>query len=260
MSQSHGTEALRVEGMSVSYGPARAVFGLDLTIGSGRGVGLLGRNGAGKTSTIRGILDRGVRRDGRIVLDGSDVSGLRPHLLARAGIGWVPDDRRCFPTLTVSENLSIARYAVKRRARVAPLSDDEVIDLFPILGPVIRRPAGVLSGGEQQMVSIARGLVSRPKVLLVDEPTEGLSPLAIEQVIASLKRMRRELGQAILLAEAQTDVAREVVEDVLVLSVGKVVYRGTAEEFAADVSLQEQYLALGEGGHTDTSRSTTHLG
>ncbi len=246
MSQGAGAEALRVEGMSVSYGSAQAVFDLDLTIGAGQVVGLLGRNGAGKTSTIRGILGQEVRRTGRVVLEGRDVSGLRPHLLAREGLGWVPDNRRCFATLTVSENFAVARSATKRAHRSEALSDDEIVDLFPIIGPVLRRMAGVLSGGEQQMVSIARSLVSRPKVLLIDEPTEGLAPVAIEQVITSLQRMRRELGQAILLAEAQTEVAREVVEDVIVLSVGRVVHRGNAAEFAANVALQEKYLALGE--------------
>jgi branched-chain amino acid transport system ATP-binding protein len=233
--------ALSVEGLSVWYGPAQAVFDLDVKVAEGETVGLLGRNGAGKTSTILGILGQGIRRRGRIVLGGIDVTSYPTHRCARAGLAWVPDDRRIFPTLTVRENFEIAR-TVKRSG---VLSDAELVDIFPLLGRVMNRRGGLLSGGEQQIVAIARALIPRAQVVLIDEPTEGLAPVIVDSVVEALVRMRTELGQAVLLAEANASVVEHVADRVTVLSVGRPVYSGTMSEFVADDEVQQRYLSLG---------------
>jgi branched-chain amino acid transport system ATP-binding protein len=242
MTNDAATPALTVKDLDVWYGPAQAVFGLSVSVAKGETVGLLGRNGAGKTSSILGILGQGVRRRGRIMLDGIDVSHLPTHRIARAGLAWVPDSRRLFPTLTVAENLDLARTAVRGGET---LSNAEIIDIFPLIAKIINRRGGLLSGGEQQIVAIARALVPRAKVVLVDEPTEGLAPVIVQEVVEALLRMRSELGQALLLAEANTGVIEQVAHRVTVLSVGHPVYAGTVQDFAKEQEVQQRYLSLG---------------
>jgi branched-chain amino acid transport system ATP-binding protein len=240
--------ALSVRGLQVWYGSAQAVFGVDLEVADGEIVGLLGRNGAGKTSTMLGILGAGVRRRGEIDFAGREVSSYPVHRLAKAGLAWVPDDRRVFATLTVEENFAVARSAAGRDT----LSTAELVDLFPLLSPILRRPAGVLSGGEQQVVSIARALVSRPRVLLVDEPTEGLAPVLVDSLVETLQRMRSSLNQGMLLAEANQSVVAELATRVTVLSVGRQVYSAGIEQFQSDEDVRHRYLSLGgseNGGH-----------
>lgn len=234
--------ALAVADLEVWYGSAQAVFGVSVAVSDGEIVGLLGRNGAGKTSTMLGIMGCGVRRRGEIEFAGRRVTSFPMHRLARAGVGWVPDDRRVFPTLTVEENFRVARAAARRRDT---LSDTDLCDIFPLLGELRRRTAGVLSGGEQQVVSIARALVSRPRVLLVDEPTEGLAPVVVDQLIETLVRMKRNLNQGMLLAEANQTVITEVADRVTVLAVGRDVYSAGIADFERNTEIQRRYLSIG---------------
>lgn len=233
---------LRVTGLQVWYGAAQAINGVTLDVRENEVVGILGRNGAGKTSTMLGIMGSGVRRRGTIECAGANVSSLPVHRLARTGIAWVPDDRRVFPTLTVGENLGVARSAQRRASH---LSDAELVDIFPLLGPLMKRQAGVLSGGEQQVVSIARSMVPRPRVLLVDEPTEGLAPVLVDSLVETFKVMQSSLGQSILLAEANQQVIAELASRVVVLSVGEQVYSADIGQFTADTNIQQRYLSIG---------------
>jgi ABC-type branched-subunit amino acid transport system ATPase component len=232
---------LKVTGLQVWYGTAQAIAGVTLDVHEGEIVGVLGRNGAGKTSTMLGIMGCGVRRRGTVECAGIDVSALPVHRLARTGIGWVPDARRMFPTLTVAENLGVARSAQRRASH---LSDAELVDIFPLLGPLMKRTAGVLSGGEQQVVSIARSMVPRPRVLLVDEPTEGLAPVIVDSLVDTFKVMQSSLGQSILIAEANQQVIAELARRVVLLSVGQQVYAASIEQFTADTSIQQRYLSI----------------
>jgi branched-chain amino acid transport system ATP-binding protein len=233
---------LEVRDLRVWYGSAQAVFGVSLSVHDGEIVGLLGRNGAGKTSTMLGIMGCGVRRRGEITFAGKPVTGHPMHRLARSGLGWVPDDRRVFPTLTVEENFRVARAAASGKDK---LSDADLIDIFPLLASLLKRTAGVLSGGEQQVVSIARALVARPRVLLVDEPTEGLAPVVVDRLVDTLRRMKTELGQGMLLAEADQSVITEVADRVAVLAVGRNVYAAELADFARDTEVQRRYLSIG---------------
>lgn len=235
------SSALDVAHLNVWYGSAQAVFDVSVSVADHDIVGLVGRNGAGKTSTMLGILGSGVRRTGTITLGGTNVTGYPVHKLARAGVGWVPDTRRMFPSLTVAENFAVARSAAKGER----LTDAELVDVFPLLGPIMQRSSGVLSGGEQQVVAIARALVARPRVLLIDEPTEGLAPVIVDSLIQTFVRMRDELGQAILLAEANQSIITEVASHVVVLSVGHEVYAANTATFSADEEIQRRYLSIG---------------
>lgn len=238
----NGTELLSVANLNVWYGSAQALFDVSFSLKDGELVGLLGRNGAGKTSTMLGVMGSGVRRKATIKFQSQDVSGYAVHRLARSGIAWVPDARRMFPTLTVEENFGIARSAAKRGSC---MTDDELVDIFPLLKPILRRQAGVLSGGEQQAVAIARAIVSRPKVLLVDEPTEGLAPVIVDSLVDTFKLMQAQLSQSMLLAEANQSVIKEVAGRVIILATGHQVFEAGVEEFAANTDVQDKYLSIG---------------
>lgn len=232
---------LRVSDLSVWYASAQAVFDVDLDVLDGEIVGLVGRNGAGKTSTMLGIMGSGVRRTGKVELHGKDVSSYPVHKLARSGLAWIPDDRRVFPTLTVEENFGVARSVARANGK---LSTDELVDIFPLLGNILKRDAGVLSGGEQQVVSIARALVARPRVLLVDEPTEGLAPVIVDSLIDTFKLMQSSLGQSMLISEANSTVISEIADRAVVLSTGRQVYTASIEEFAKNDDIQNRYLSI----------------
>jgi ABC-type branched-subunit amino acid transport system ATPase component len=233
---------LAVTDLEVWYDSAQAVFGLSLEVRDGEIVGLLGRNGAGKTSTMLGIMGCGVRRRGRVEFQGDDVSSHSVHRLAKSGIAWVPDDRRVFPTLSVEENFAVARAAARGPEK---MSDADLVDVFPLLKPILKRPAGVLSGGEQQIVSIARAMVARPRVLLVDEPTEGLAPVIVDGLVDTFRLMQSELRQAMLIAEANQAVITDVARRVVVMSVGREVYAAETDQFNRDTEIQRRYLSIG---------------
>jgi branched-chain amino acid transport system ATP-binding protein len=188
---------LEVQGIHTYYGLSHILFNVSLSVPQGRVVCLLGRNGAGKTTTLKSIMGLVAPARGRVLLNGEDVTGAAPYRLARKGIGYVPDDRRIFADLTVGENLEIAA-----RAAAGPESwdKDRVYDLFPPLKPMDGRKGGLLSGGEQKLLAIARALMTNPKLLLLDEPTEGVAPIMVKSFEERIRRLK-ELGLTVLLAE-----------------------------------------------------------
>lgn len=213
---------LRVSGAEAAYGALRVVFGVDLEVARGQVVALLGRNGAGKTTLLRCVIGLTRLTGGEILLDGMEVSRLPPYRRARLGMGWVPQERRIFPDLTVRENLLVAaRRELGRPERRL----EEVLASFPLLEPLLPRKGGLLSGGEQQLLAIARALMGRPRLLILDEPTEGLAPVMVDAVAEFLLRLRQE-RISILLAEQNLRFAGQVAEWGVVLQKGVVALSG----------------------------------
>jgi branched-chain amino acid transport system ATP-binding protein len=200
---------------------------------------LLGRNGVGKTTTMRSIIGLTPPARGRVVWKGRDVTGRAPYQIARAGIGFIPEDRRIFAELTVWENLDVAT----RGSRDGGWTVERVFDLFPKLRELVGRQGGFLSGGEQQMLTIARTLMGNPELLLLDEPSEGLAPLVVLHLKEQIARLKQD-GLTILLAEQNVDFSLDLADRVYVLEKGHIRYHGTAREFRADDAIRHQYLAL----------------
>jgi len=231
--------SLGVEEIYTAYGLSQVLFGVSLHVAPGECVCLLGRNGVGKTTTMRSIMGLTPPRRGRIVWKGRDVTGRAPYEVARAGIGFVPEDRRIFADLTVWENLDVA----SRHRRSDGWTVERVFDLFPKLGELVDRQGGFLSGGEQQMLTIARTLMGNPELLLLDEPSEGLAPLVVEHLVEQIRRLKSE-GLTILLAEQNVEFCLDLADRVYVLEKGHIRYEGSAPAFRADESIRHQYLAL----------------
>ena len=215
---------LRATGIRLSYGASLCLRGVDLAADPGRITCVLGRNGVGKSSLMRAIL--GVERigAGRIEWEGRDIAGLPPAERARAGIGYVPQGREIFPFLTVQENLETALAAAPRGSRVP----DEVFDLFPILRSFLRRRGGDLSGGQQQQLAIARALTARPRLLILDEPTEGIQPSAIKDIARVIAHLARERRMAVVLVEQYFEFARDLADRIVVMVRGEVALEGEA--------------------------------
>jgi len=230
---------LRVEDVYTAYGLSQVLFGVSLHVAPGECVCLLGRNGVGKTTTMRSIMGLTPPRRGHVVWKGRDITGREPYEVARAGIGFVPEDRRIFADLTVGENLDVAT----RRRGAGGFTVERVFDLFPKLGELVDRQGGFLSGGEQQMLTIARTLMGNPELLLLDEPSEGLAPLVVEHLKAQIARLKAE-GLTILLAEQNVEFCLDLADRVYVLEKGHIRYEGTARQFREDESIRHQYLAL----------------
>jgi branched-chain amino acid transport system ATP-binding protein len=230
---------LSVERIETYYGETQALFGVSLGVAEGEVVALLGPNGAGKTTTLRSILGLSPPRCGRISFSEKDITRLPTHEIARQGIGWVPDDRRIFPTLTVERNLAIA----KKRTRFRAWSDAECFEMFTALEHLRWRECENLSGGEMQMVSIARALVGSPGLVLFDEPSQGLAPRMVQQVLAVIRKLRKE-RVSVLLVEQNALVALAIADRVYVMDKGKVVHHGPAADLARDVALREQLLGI----------------
>jgi branched-chain amino acid transport system ATP-binding protein len=228
------TALLRVEGLETAYGDSQVLFGLDLDIGEGEVVGLLGRNGAGKTTTIRAILGL-VPRRGRIVYGGDGIDSLATHKIVRRDIGYVHEDRDVFAGLSVEENLKLAERGGEPRYEL-------VYDLFPELRERGRQRAGTLSGGQQQMLAIARALLNDNRLLLVDEPTKGLAPRLVTEVARVLERVA-ELA-TVLLVEQNLGVVRRLARDVVVLGEGRVVHEGSAAAFLGRADLVRRHLSV----------------
>jgi branched-chain amino acid transport system ATP-binding protein len=233
---------LEVHGIDVYYGDSHILFDLSLDVRAGEVVCLLGRNGAGKTTTLKSIIGLVPPRSGRITLGGRDLAGLPPFRIARLGIGYVPEERRIFGNLTIRENLEVARRTWGN-GTAEPWSADRVFELFPHLGTLRDRPAGRLSGGEQQMLTIARTLMGSPSLLLLDEPSEGLAPLVVEMLAAQLARLK-STGLTMLVAEQNVHFVSELGDRVYILEKGSVCYQGTMTEFAASEDVRRAHLAV----------------
>ena len=229
---------LEVTGLHVSYGLSRVLSGVSFEVGEGEVVGLMGRNGAGKTTTLRSIMGLTPAHRGRVEWNGRDVTAAATHTIARLGIGYVPEERRIFPGLSVEENLQIAKRPGKEQR-----DPNSVYELFPDLGELAGRPGGVLSGGQQQLLAIARSLVGSPKLLLLDEPSEGLAPMVVRSIQEQLAAMR-ETGLAILLAEQNPQFALALSDRVHVMERGEIRYSATAAELREDDSRLREYLAV----------------
>lgn len=233
---------LSIEQLEASYGTSKVLFDLNFSVRSGAGLTLLGRNGAGKSTTFRSIMGLMKHAHGRVLLQGEDVTGLDAYRRARRGLGLVFEDRRVFPDLTVEENLEVGGSAVGDR-EPAPL--DELYELFPRLGERSHQRAGLLSGGEMQALAIARAVRGRPKVLMLDEPSEGLAPLIVEKLIQDIRALRDRLGLTTLVAEHKQWFARECTEEVAILDTGRIVFLGTWAQFDEQAEELERHLTVG---------------
>ena len=231
---------LAVEEVFTSYGLSQVLFGVSLNVGAGECVCLLGRNGVGKTTTMRSIMGLTPPRAGRVMWKGHDVSGKQPYQIADLGIGFVPEDRRIFADLTVWENLDVA---MRSRGGTTAWTLERVFGLFPKLRDLVDRQGGFLSGGEQQMLTIARTLMGNPELLLLDEPSEGLAPLVVDHLKEQIARLKQD-GLTILLAEQNVDFCLDLADRVYVLEKGHIRYEGSVAAFREDDSVRAQYLAL----------------
>jgi len=233
---------LELHHVETYYGESHILFDLSLEVEAGDVVCLLGRNGAGKTTTVRSIIGLTPPRSGRVVLRGQDLVGLPPYRIARLGIGFVPEDRRVFPNLTVHENLEVARRTWAGDA-AATWTAERVFDLFPILAQRRGQLGGTLSGGEQQMLTIARTLMGSPDLLLLDEPSEGLAPLIV-QMLGDQLRGLKDTGITMILAEQNIHFVSELGDRVYVLEKGAACYEGSMAAFLADEEVRRAHLAV----------------
>jgi branched-chain amino acid transport system ATP-binding protein len=234
--------ALDVADLRAWYGKVEVLHGVDLTVNPGEIVALVGPNGAGKTTLLRGVSGT-ARTTGRIVVGGTDVDRLDAPAVARLGVGHVPQGRGTFPELSVGENLRLGSLARGRRFRAERATDlDRLLEIFPVLREFLPRPAGALSGGQQQMLALARALLGRPALLLVDEPSLGLAPSTTLDLFRMFGDLRSDWGLAILLAEQNARLSLEVADRAVVLSTGRVTLQGPAAEVAASPQLRAAYL------------------
>jgi len=237
-----GRPLLDVREIETAYGLSRVLFGVSIDVRAGECVCLLGRNGVGKTTTMRSIMGLTPPQRGRVAWKGADITGWPSYRVARAGIGFVPEDRRIFADLTVWENLDVASRGASARTS-APWTIERVFDLFPKLAELTRRNGGYLSGGDQQMLTIARTLMGNPELLLLDEPSEGLAPLVVDHLQEQIERLKRE-GLTILLAEQGVDFSLALADRVYVLEKGSIRFSGEASELRGNEALRHELLAL----------------
>ena len=237
---------LSVAGLQSSYGPSQVLFDVQLSVGEGEVVTLLGRNGMGKTTTVRSIMGLLKPRSGTISFTGREVSGATPESVARLGVGLVPEGRQVFPTLTVRENL--VATASNRLKRKNPWTLDRVYALFPRLGERASQAAGTLSGGEQQMLAIGRALMSRPRLLLLDEPSLGLAPLIVRQIFEVLGELNRNEGLTVFLVEQNAYHALKLAHRGYVMVNGVITMSGTGRELLSRSEVRAAYLEGGESG------------
>jgi branched-chain amino acid transport system ATP-binding protein len=231
---------LELTDVHAAYGLSRVLFGISLEVNAGECVCLLGRNGVGKTTTMRSVMGLTPPSTGRVRFKSQDITGWAPHRVARAGIGFVPEDRRIFAELSVWENLDVARRAAARPGR---WTVEAVTELFPVLGDLRDRQGAFLSGGEQQMLTIARTLMGNPEVLLLDEPSEGLAPLVVEAMLAKIGELKAQ-GLTILLAEQGIEFSLALADRVYVLEKGAVRFSGASAALRSDRSVLDQLLAV----------------
>ena len=233
---------LRVEGLTAGYGPIAVLHGIDLEVAEGELVVILGANGAGKTTTLRAISGL-ISRQGTVEVQGQNVTKASPDSIVRAGVAQVPQGRGTFPELSVEDNLLAGAYV---RHDHASVQDDmnKWFEVFPRLAERRSQRAGSLSGGEQQMLAIARALMSQPKLLLCDEPSLGLAPLITQELFAVLERLNRDDGLSVLLVEQNVNLAMHIASRVYLLETGRIVASGTAAELSADDTIRKAYLGF----------------
>ncbi|MEW9305976.1 ABC transporter ATP-binding protein [Labrys neptuniae] len=232
---------LEIAALDSFYGPAHILHQVCLEIGPGEVVALLGRNGAGKSTTFRSIIGLVADRRGAIRLDGADIIRLPVYEIARRGIGYVPEDRRVFTDLTVRENLEVGRRPPRQNLK--PWTPERLYELFPNLAAMPGRLGGRMSGGEQQMLTIARTLMGNPAIVLLDEPSEGLAPKIVEDMARAILRLKQE-GLSILLSEQNLHFAHLIADRAYVIESGMIRYSGTMAALEADSAVQTEYLAL----------------
>ncbi|GAC1634215.1 MAG: ABC transporter ATP-binding protein [Bradyrhizobium sp.] len=232
---------LEVEGLDVFYGTSQILFGVGLSVRQGETMALLGRNGAGKSTTMKAIMGLAPPRRGRVMLRGQVVSGMKPHHISRAGLGFVPEDRQIFPEHTVEDNLVIGRK--KGCGGEDEWSIGRIYRVFPLLEPLRHRIAGRLSGGEQQMLAIARTLMGNPALLLLDEPSEGLAPIIVQRIGELLKQLRNS-GATVLIAEQNMHFCLGLASHATVIDKGQIVYTSTIDDLKANDAVRQRYLAL----------------
>ena len=232
---------LSVQGLNSHYGPAHILFDVALEVGEGEVVALLGRNGAGKSTTFRSIVGLVAQRSGRIEFEGKDVSNKPTHEIVRGGLGYVPEERRIFTDLTVEENLEVGRQP--QRPNAPYWTREKLFSLFPNLGEMRHRAGGRMSGGEQQMLTIARTLMGNPSLVLLDEPSEGLSPKIVEQMVATIQIMKRE-GVSMIVSEQNLHFARLISDRAYIIERGRICFSGTISELDARPDVRDAHLAL----------------
>ncbi len=231
-------DILEIDSLRAGYGGASVLAGLSLTLAAGESLALLGRNGMGKTTLLRSIMGLTRQGGGRILLDGADISALSPNKRVEAGLGWVPQERNIFKSLTVEENLTAV-------ARPGPWGLARIYAMFPRLEERRANMGRQLSGGEQQMLAIGRALVLNPRLLLLDEPTEGLAPILVEEVLAAIGQVIRAEGMSAIVVEQHARKILGITDHAVILERGGVVHAGTSAALAADAALLERFLGVG---------------
>jgi len=232
---------LEVDDIYTSYGLSQVLFGVSLKVGEGEVVSLLGRNGVGKTTTLRSIIGLNPPHSGSIKWKGEEIVGKAPYEIARLGIGFVPEDRRIFSDLTLWENLDVAIKSSGSKGNVWNM--ERVFELFPSLKSIQNRRGGYLSGGEQQMLTIARTLMGNPELLLLDEPSEGLAPIVVQQLGEQISKLRQE-GITVLLCEQNARFSMDLSDRIYILEKGEVRYQGSVADFERDEEVYKTYLAF----------------
>ncbi len=237
---------LEARALTAWYGAAQILFGVDIAVGRGEVVALMGRNGAGKSTTLKTLMGMLDKRGGSVEFMGRDISASEPHAISRLGLGYVPEDRRIFADLSVLENLEVGRRPARTwpDGTVAPVWNvDALFKLFPNLAEMPHRPGGRMSGGEQQMLTVARTLMGNPFLVLLDEPSEGVAPLIVEQMAMTIVALKSQ-GVSILLSEQNMHFAELVSDRAYVLEKGQIRWSGTMVELAADEALRRAYLSV----------------
>ncbi|MEJ6649176.1 MAG: ABC transporter ATP-binding protein [Burkholderiales bacterium] len=230
---------LRVSDLNAYYGKSHVLQGVDLHVRSGEIVSLLGRNGVGRSTTVKAIMGQ-VEHTGEINFQNQSLSGLQSHEIARKGLGYVPENRDIFPTLTVRQNLLLGLKSDQKESR---WSEEDMYDLFPRLKERLHAPAGVLSGGEQQMLTLCRTLMGNPELVMIDEPTEGLAPKIVEQMATLFEEISNR-GVSILLVEQKLTIALRISQRLYVMGHGQIVFEGSPSDLQADESIRKEWLEV----------------
>jgi urea transport system ATP-binding protein len=233
------SQLLELTDVTVSYGQTPVLFGVNMAVNQGDIVCLLGRNGVGKTTLLRSVIGLNKVMRGNIVFDLDDITRIPTFKRARYGISYIPQGREIIPYLSVLDNLKLGMSAGKKKYRKIP---DEIFEFFPMLKQHLNRQGGLLSGGQQQQLAIARGLMSSPKIMLLDEPTEGIQPSIVQEIEETLKRINREKGITLIVVEQKVDFARQLAQKFFIMEKGAVVANGATEDLTDD--LVHQYLAI----------------